>query len=98
MHWRSRSHVLLSIALFAPLVVPSVARAQDASPQTPAPTAPAVAVTPAPATDAPPPAPPVITPAPAPVSPSRDQQDLAAQGALRPDAGDLAPAATQVFS
>ena len=51
MHWRCRSHLLLSLALAAPFVAPSVARAQDASPQTPAPTAPAAS----PSTSSPPP-------------------------------------------
>jgi uncharacterized protein (TIGR04551 family) len=56
-------------------------------------------ITPAPMTAppaAPPPPPATVTPTG--VSPARDQQDLASQGTLRPDTGEIAPAGQQVFS
>ena len=109
---RRRSHVLLVLALFAPLPLTSSAYGQTA-PTPSAPSAPAQpgATSPPPATAEPPHAP-LIAPAPAsadsgpsappttsaPISPSRDQQDLAAQGSQRPEAGELAASGAQVFS
>jgi uncharacterized protein (TIGR04551 family) len=44
----------------------------------------------------PPPSPSAVSPSG--VSPARDQQDLASQGSLRPDTGEIAPSGQQVFS
>src|SRR5580693_2951857 len=101
---RHRSHLLLSMALLAPSLLSTLARAQGsadspsaaaATPAAPPPAAPA-----APASSRPPLVP-ATTPSPASspsaaaadsgstISPSRDQRDLAAQGAQRPSAGEL---------
>ncbi|MDP9149439.1 MAG: TIGR04551 family protein [Myxococcota bacterium] len=103
---RRHPHLLLSLALIAPLLLAtsSSARAQD-PPSTPplqesAPTPPAVT---APREPIPRPAarPALVEPtpstSPAPIDPARDQQDLAAQGSQRPVAGELA-GAHDVFS
>ena len=100
MLWRRRSYLLLTLALAAPLASVSVARAQ-ANPGAPPPPPPA----------APDPRPPLVTAVPTPppppvmgpttaspvrsINPSRDQRDLAQQGA--PASGESA-GAHEVFS
>jgi uncharacterized protein (TIGR04551 family) len=103
------------MALLAPALLSSVARAQGSAPaarpetstDSSNPTVPAPPQPPRPPLIAPVPSPsapieaappPTIRITPAVPSPSHDQQELAAQGSQRPEAGELAPAPQQVFS
>jgi uncharacterized protein (TIGR04551 family) len=110
---RLRLHALLSLALFAPLMTSTVARAQSntagptpAAPPTSTPAPPSPQGGPSPPTErqplmtpAPVPAPPAATPNPVTtISPSRDQRDLATQGAARPGAGEMVGGPQDVFS
>lgn len=113
MPWRCRPHLLFVVALAAPTLTSSWAEAQDAAPAKPAGSA-GEAAPPSPPPSPPAVRPPLISPSPsavdpsvspptashvlAPVSPGRDQQELAAQGSQRPDAGEIGAAPTQVFS
>jgi uncharacterized protein (TIGR04551 family) len=97
----------LPLALPALVLSQTAAWAEEAPAASPAP-APPAATAPAPVVTRPPlispaPAPAATTPtpeaaAPASINPSRDQQALASQGSLRPDAGELASGSGQVFS
>jgi len=98
---RRRSHLLLSLALAAPMLASSAVRAQSEPPPSAASasTAPAeprpALVGPAPAAQ---PAAPAAPVSPAAINPSRDQQDLGTQGAQRPGAGEMAGSPQEVFS
>jgi uncharacterized protein (TIGR04551 family) len=112
MPWRRRSSIALSLALPLLVLASPFARAQEAPPAT-APAAPEatppaapsrpplitpVAPAPAAAPTTSPSAPSAeSTPAPT-INPARDQQALAAQGAQRPEGGDLATSSAEVFS
>jgi uncharacterized protein (TIGR04551 family) len=105
-----RLHVLLFLALLAPLLTSPAALAQGsptpaspaAAPSTPTPaaaSAPAPAAEPPSARTAPAPAAPAApSGAAAAINPSRDQRDLAAQGATRPSSGEMVGSAQEVFS
>ena len=107
MPWCRPSSFALPLALVASVLASPAASAQEA-PAAPTPAAPSTPA--AAATEASPQRPPLISPtpkaAPAPadsaaiavINPTRDQQALAAQGAQRPDGGELATGSSEVFS
>jgi|HubBroStandDraft_1064217.scaffolds.fasta_scaffold04134_4 uncharacterized protein (TIGR04551 family) len=109
MPWRRRSFPALSLAFPLLGLASPVAHAQEAPPASSSSTSASPPSEPAPA---PPPArPSLIAPAPTasasatpaaatppPINPSRDPQSPAAQGAQRPDSGELAAGSAEVFS
>jgi uncharacterized protein (TIGR04551 family) len=104
MPWRRRSLIALSLALPVLMLASPAALGQEAPPAAPSP-APSQPEPPAPARPpliAPAPAGPaptsVATPAPSSITPPRDPLTPAAQGAQRPDSGELASGSGQVFS
>src|SRR5689334_443471 len=109
MFWR-RLNTCLALALAAPLLALPTANAQvrtpepSESPATPPAPTPSAPTTPAPAAPEVRSSEPSLAPAAQPaagaalVNPSRDQQELTAQGAQRPIAGEVPASAKEVFS